>query len=367
METTGVIEPVSFCEIDPYCRKVLNRHWPDVPIIEDIRGASGKETRADIFTGGVPCQPFSVAGKRKGTADDRHLWPEYRRIVQESNPAWVVFENVVGLAGMELIDRDVRVEGKTIIQNPDHDFYSATIIRQANMLLDEICREFEEDGYDVLPIVIPACAVNAPHRRDRVWLLCHAKHAGSLAAKISREPGTGEYADKTGTIKTGKSPGSDWQRWTMADTIPPGLEGYARDGNKGNEPGRIGEDEIGSVGAGRVSITDADTDRAGQYPDQGQGQGDREEGNNAGRDGAAFTDTEINTERTGQQPGEPPGLWRQRSFNRDWWSFEPRVGRVADGIPDRVDRIKGLGNAIVPAIARILGEFIIKWEIDNAP
>ena len=130
-----------FCEQDDYCTKVRNRHWPGVPVIRDIREFDGTQWRgADLLTGGFPCQPFSQAGKQGGTSDDRHLWTEMLRIIKEARPRWILGENVAG---------------------------------HINMGLDEVLFDLESQGYTARPIVIPACAVNALHRRDRVWILAH--------------------------------------------------------------------------------------------------------------------------------------------------------------------------------------------------
>lgn len=131
---------VAFCEIEPYCRAVLAKHWPGVPIHGDIRTFGG--IPCDVVTGGFPCQPFSVAGKQGGKGDDRYLWPEMLRVVEASRPAWVIGENVPGIIRMEL---------------------------------DHVLLDLERIGYRAGVFVIPACAVGAPHRRNRVWIVAHAE------------------------------------------------------------------------------------------------------------------------------------------------------------------------------------------------
>ena len=149
-----------FCEIDPFCRAILKTHWPNSYIYEDIKtltnaNGAGLQTtgakqqtaglaRVDLLTGGFPCQPFSAAGKRKGRSDDRHLWPEMRRVIQEFSPHYVVAENVRGLLSIE-----------------------------GGMVFETVCTDLEALGYEVQPVIIPACAVGAPHRRDRVWIVAH--------------------------------------------------------------------------------------------------------------------------------------------------------------------------------------------------
>jgi len=139
LERAGM-RTVAFCEIDPFCRKVLKKHWPDVPIFKDIREV--KNVAADIVVGGYPCQPFSEAGERRGQEDDRHLWPEMLRVIRETRPTWVIAENVVG---------------------------------HVTLGLDKVLHDLEGEGYTTRPVIIPACAVDAPHRRDRVWILAYSE------------------------------------------------------------------------------------------------------------------------------------------------------------------------------------------------
>ena len=166
-----------FCEIDRYCQEVLKRRWPGAKIYGDIRGLTanadtggyihGKSEKQStkghnktqrefitgikspiLLTGGFPCQPFSQAGKRRGTEDNRYLWPEMLRVIREFKPAWVIAENVGGILTL-----------------------------QGGMVFERVCSEMENEGYEVQSFVIPACAVNAPHRRDRVWFVANRKGA----------------------------------------------------------------------------------------------------------------------------------------------------------------------------------------------
>jgi len=141
LERTGGFETVAFCEIEPFCKKVLKKHWPNIPINEDVRtlDATGYG-RIDCVTGGYPCQPFSLAGERRGHEDDRHLWPAMCSIIETARPTWVIGENVAG---------------------------------HISMGIDEVLSDLEGLSYAARPFVIPACAVDAPHRRDRVWVVAH--------------------------------------------------------------------------------------------------------------------------------------------------------------------------------------------------
>jgi len=149
------IETVAFCEQDKFCQQVLKKHWPTVPIFDDIKKMRGDELEAvDIISGGFPCQPFSVAGKRRGSADDRALWPEMLRVIKEVRPTWVIGENVAGIINMEL---------------------------------DNTLFDLEREGYEVQTFIIPACAVEAPHGRDRVWIVANSKSERCNKIKIHNE------------------------------------------------------------------------------------------------------------------------------------------------------------------------------------
>lgn len=154
----------AFCEIDPYCRKVLARHWPEVKRHNDVKQLDGSQYAGtiDVICGGYPCQPFSAAGKQLGEKDPRHLWPEMRRIIREARPRWVIAENVRG---------------------------------HVRLGFDTVAAQLEDDGFTVWPFIVPACAVGAPHRRDRLWIIAHAERnqqprqesCGGEAGRMGRE------------------------------------------------------------------------------------------------------------------------------------------------------------------------------------
>jgi DNA (cytosine-5)-methyltransferase 1 len=140
-QMAGGIKTAAFCEIDPWARQVLAKNFPGTPIHDDVRTLKPNDYgRIDLITGGYPCQPFSLAGKRQGEDDDRHLWPEVLRIVKQARPRWVLCENVIG---------------------------------HVTMGLDEVLSDLEGAGYSAEPIIIPACAVDADHQRYRVWIIAH--------------------------------------------------------------------------------------------------------------------------------------------------------------------------------------------------
>lgn len=139
---------VFHCEFAEFPRKILHHYWPEAISYHDIKTTDFTRHlgAVDIITGGFPCQPYSAAGKRKGKDDDRHLWPEMLRAIREVRPRWIVGENVFGLTTWD-----------------------------GGVVLEEVCADLEAEGYSVQPFVLPACAVNAPHRRDRVWFVVNAK------------------------------------------------------------------------------------------------------------------------------------------------------------------------------------------------
>lgn len=172
-------QTVGMCEKDPFCRQILQLRFPRVPIWEDVKDVTNESVRAagikriDLLTGGFPCQPFSVAGEQRGTNDDRYLWPEMLRIINELRPTWVIGENVNGITGMGEPDSPVRVESRKYTKFPEEDFYEAVYTQSERMLLYGICKDLEKIGYQVQPFIIPACGVQAPHERYRVFIVAH--------------------------------------------------------------------------------------------------------------------------------------------------------------------------------------------------
>lgn len=143
LERTGGFETVAFCEIDKFCQKVLKKHWPDVPIYPDLR-TMNHEGSIDAISAGYPCQPESVAGKREGKEDDRYIWPFVFNIIKQHRPAWFIGENVAG---------------------------------HISLGLDGVLTDLESANYEVTVFVIPACAINARHQRERVWIVANSKGA----------------------------------------------------------------------------------------------------------------------------------------------------------------------------------------------
>ena len=224
LESTGGFDTVAFCEFDDFCRKVLNKHWPDVPIYKDLKEIGNEPERIiqdfDLICGGIPCQPFSVAGKKKGKEDDRHLWPYMYEIIKHKKPSWVIVENVGGFV---------------------------------NVALDDVCLDLEAQGYATQSFIIPACSVEAPHRRDRIWILGKNLENPGRALRQGRIE-QGENADEVGQgdadqlERSGSTPRSD-----VANSQLKGLEGQ-----HGDSSSQRGQDEGSLSGTEGSSGTNED-------------------------------------------------------------------------------------------------------------
>lgn len=175
------------CEINPFCERILKYHFPDAEHYTDITKTDFTPWRGkiDILSGGFPCQPFSLAGQRKGAEDDRYLWPQMLRAIREIRPAWVVGENVAGILTMVQPGKEVEVGSSTSLFG--EDYTDEEMHRQ--YVVETVCADLEREGYSIRPFVIPACAVGAPHRRDRVWFVAHRTDAGSENMREERKDG----------------------------------------------------------------------------------------------------------------------------------------------------------------------------------
>ena len=165
------------CEINDFCNTILKYWFPNSKHYEDITKTDFSQWRGriDILTGGFPCQPFSVAGQRKGADDNRYLWPHMLRAVREIRPTWVIGENVAGILTMVQPGQEVEMGSQASLFGEDNR--KRVLLRQ-EYVVETICKDLEREGYSVQPMLIPACAVGAPHRRDRVWFIAHRNSFG---------------------------------------------------------------------------------------------------------------------------------------------------------------------------------------------
>ena len=301
LEATGGFETVAFCDIDKYSKKVLKKQWPNVKQYEDIKELNYGRLKADgigpidIITGGYPCQPFSIAGRKKGEEDPRHLWPEYFRLIKELRPSWVIGENVSG---------------------------------HIKLGLDTVLENLESEGYSARTFSISASSVGAKHQRERIWIVANARQHGGRIEPTGNSEGTGrgslettERSADTDTISR-----SSEREKTLANSVELGLEKHGH--SETTESIKRGE-------------TMADTNVEGRQGRIHRGQNKEWENQQRyfGRNSAAH----------GQQ-------------EQNWWDIEPELGRVAHGIPNRVDRLKGLGNSLVPQIPYFIAQSILQVE-----
>lgn len=280
-------------EIDPYCRKVLAKHWPDVPRWDDIKTfprthAMSLLGNVDMVAGGFPCQPVSKAGKMRGAADERFLWPEMYRVCKALSPRYILVENVIRL-----------------LSAPDG-------MGRWGGLFGGILGDLASLGYCVEWHCIPASSINALHRRDRVWIVAYSEHDGPPEASergdhrgIQQQQGREKESESPEQSSTGCDQPALFQ--DVPNTDQQGLEGHSGDVPDRNQPGRIIEGAFGPVTKGSLRRF-------------------------ANRRGSAQ------------------------------WGIEPDVGRVADGVPSRVHRLRGLGNACVPQVVEFIGRSIMDRE-----
>lgn len=293
LERSGNFETAAFCEIEPYCRAVLKKHWPNVTVYEDVKELSKERLAADglaidAICGGFPCQDISTAGRGAGLAGERSgLWFEFHRLIKEIKPQVAIIENVSAL----------RSRG-----------------------LDEVLRSLAEIGYDAEWHCIPASAVGAPHRRDRIWIVAYPNN------QLWRSESSISSGERTGS--------RDQLGWSGSD-VANATELHSNGRNTDSKVGVTSTCESGnSSGANNL----ADSTSLGP---QGQGMYGRP----------------INPE-TDQDRKANWSINGGKGASRVW-DTEPDVGRVAHGVPNRVDRLRALGNAVVPQIPEMIGREIV--------
>lgn len=267
-------------EIDEWCQRLLKQNFPHAERYGDIKQIKGWKYSGtiDVLSGGFPCQPYSTAGKRKGKSDDRHLWPEMLRVIREVSPRWVVGENVRGLTNWN-----------------------------GGLVFDEVQADLEAAGYEVIPFLLPAAGVNAPHRRDRVWFIAYSCGDGYQSGKLN-ESGYQESKSKGERLQRERLRTNSW---------------------------RISE-----------SLSSPHSSNEGLQ-----------------------SCTQIRKRGIRKENGTP--LWCSiagaLAAPKQWHEFptQPPVCGRNDGIPYRVDRIKGLGNAVVPQVVYQIFKAIELYETLN--
>ena len=347
LEATGKFKTIGFCEKDKFCQKVLQKHWQGTKIYEDIRDIDGTKIKADVITGGFPCQPFSTAGKRKGTEDDRYLFPEMLRIIKETQARWVVGENVQGIVNMS--------EGK---------------------VLQGIHNDLETIGYEVQTFIIPASSQGAWHKRSRIWIVAansqsirsgkcrnfNKEKRNQESISTQSNSSSSDVTNANSRLSIGENEkiqtrGNTFNNGSSADV--PNSDSRLR--RRGGAELKSGENEIREFYSKKEkqSRQHIRSKTIGHNVIPGEGEILQHTNNKRSQ--------EFNLSKESKEQNINNRQPNEREKNKSWWEAQSELCGVPDGVqyelyPDRANRIKALGNAIVPQIATEIGKAIIKAE-----
>ena len=313
LESTGFFETIAFVEKDQFCQKVLKKNFKNIPIEGDIRNVKGDRYKADVITGGFPCQPFSVAGKRKGTDDDRYLWDETIRVVRECKPKWFIGENVEGLINI-----------------------------QDGMVLRQVQDDLEKEGFQVQCLIIPASGIGAWHQRKRIWII------GYNVSNSNTRFGIGENQEIQTRGNTSTNGSKD-----VSNTFGKLSDGCSS--TTRNSKAKFKRMECNQ--SWNWNEVRSKTERCSEQ--------DREDVSNSNGkrlQGCKFQH-HLETRKQSTTNNGKNSFKEQQT----WWQTQSDLCGVPNGVSyeldkNRANRIKALGNSIVPQIARELGKAIIEAE-----
>jgi DNA (cytosine-5)-methyltransferase 1 len=371
LESTGFFETIAFVEKDKFCQKVLKKNFNNIPIEEDIRNVKGSNYKADVITGGFPCQPFSVAGKRKSTADDRYLWDEMLRVIRETKPRWVIGENVEGIVNIN--------EG---------------------MVLRQVLNDLENEGFKSQCIIIPASGIGAWHQRKRIWIVANSnsnRHVSEIRGGNGEEKGipvqdrqkdstarksigtsdvwetNKEYVSNSSSQrqftrnnremetktrdKKGTGDQSSFQTLSSCSDVPNSNTGFSIRENEEIQS------RWNATTNGSEDVSNSDSWLRGGRGTELKSGDDRE--------GWFYTEKEKQTrEHIRCKTIGCNAILGKETTNKTWWQTQSEFCGVPNGVSyeldkDRSNRIKSLGNSIVPQIARQLGLAIMKAELNE--
>jgi DNA-cytosine methyltransferase len=360
LESTGYFKTIAFVEKDKFCRQVLQKNFNNIPIEEDIRNVRGSNYAADVVTGGFPCQPFSVAGKRKGTADDRYLWDETIRVVTECKPKWFIGENVEGLIN---------------INN--------------GMVLRQVQTDLEDQGFQVQCLVIPASGIGAWHQRKRIWIIGHNLSNSQSISSYDREYGNNSKEKQVQFKTRGKDsfsnvPNSSSQRPFIRNNRE--METKTRDKKETGDQSSLQTlsscsdvpNSNSRMCGGRGTELQSRDDREWRfYSEEEKQTRDDIRSKVIGCDDILGKTTiqhtnnqrceESNISKESNKQDIHSGKFDSTRTDKTWWQTQSEFCGVPNGISyeldkDRSNRIKALGNSIVPQIARQIGLSIIAAE-----
>jgi DNA-cytosine methyltransferase len=356
LESTGHFETIAFCEKDQFCQKVLQKNFKNIPIEGDVRNVKGDKYKADVVTGGFPCQPFSVAGKRKGTDDDRYLWDETIRVVRECKPKWFIGENVEGLINI-----------------------------QEGLVLRQVQTDLEKEGFEVQCLIIPASGIGAWHQRKRVWIIgCNVSNSNKsrsfkeYSSTINRQNKRNGFINESG-IRSNENVSNSKSKWsrecrninkkerleesksTQSDCICSDVPNtFGKLSNGCSSSTRNSSKEFKGLECNKSwnwNEVRSKTERCSK-----QDRKDVSDSNGKRSQGHKFQQHLETRKQSSTNDGK-------ESFKRQqtWWQTQSELCGVPNGVSyeldkDRANRVKSLGNSIVPQIARELGKAIIAAE-----
>ena len=330
MEATKRINTVAFCEKDEYCRKVLKKHWSNTQQYIDIRDIDGTKISADIISGGFPCQPFSVAGKRKGTTDDRYLWDEMLRVITEVKPRWVVGENVQGIINID-----------------------------NGLVLRQVQTDLEAQGFQVQCFIIPASGIGAWHQRKRVWIIgCNVSNPKHTGPQNKSRRGFRELEKESKGEKETRNQSSLCFTTGSSDVS----------NSKSKRSFSTSQSESGVDEQQRLD-NDKERNRSEIRSNSSRCSEQNVPNSKSSIRNVIHSDKEFGKAQTQEISGNGNSLSEQKQ-SETWWQTESKLRRVPDGIctgldKDRANRIKSLGNSIVPQIAFEIGKAILAAEDDK--
>lgn len=328
-------ETVFQCEKDPFCKRILKYYWPNACLFDDLETSdfTPYAGKVDVLSMSTPCQPFSLAGQRSGINDKRYLWPHGLRAVREIKPRWVVFENVRGFANWS-----------------------------KGMVFEQVCADLESEKYEVVPFVLPASGVNAPHRRDRVFIIAYAECRGTSFPSFNRRMGW-----------QGKS---IQEALSDTDIYGSGTPKFGKpEQKKSNSTGKESKQWFRPISYG-ISSQDVTPDSHNKGLAQHgsiQRNDEPKQPPTIGNYRRVIIDTECTGFSRSEQPGNEkrfkPGYWD------NWPQTEPLFRPGNDGIPSGLDgitlskwrneSIKAAGNAVVPQLVYQIFKAIEFYELTN--
>lgn len=366
------------CEINEFCTKILNYHFPDAEHYTDITRTDFSKWRGriDVLSGGFPCQPFSLAGQRKGADDNRYLWPQMLRAIREIRPTWVVGENVAGILTMVQPGAEVEVGGQASLFGED---YRKRVLHRQEYVIETICRDLEREGYAVQPLLIPACAVGAPHRRDRIWFIARlVTHPNRDRCRnwtneqkiISECERKDDYCNG---CKDGITTYSDGDRHKAREEGER-AESCGREYFPQSEKWRDAPERFNGLDGFSRDVTDPDGKRLqerftyGQCKDESENRERVHSGTkrHGGKWDSSYSNSKRQKYRNDQGPerrDKPDEQFKPQYSTSIWENFptQPPICSGDDGISGRLDGItfskwrqesvKAYGNAIVPQVA----------------